>query len=144
MRYLKTYKIFESRFIEFRKSLNTLSDICLEFSDNGCGYKIYPEGDIQLNIVSLRSRGYLSSISSPFYVEIDVRNIKAFYVIPEWFIETCRTIESFMISNGFKTLPSVKRADWEYLDTVDDLEDVSGAIDKIKLEFIPNEVPKDI
>ena len=38
----------------------------------------------------------------------------------------------------------VKRADWEYLDTVDYLEDVSGAIEKIKLEFISNEVPKEI
>lgn len=136
--------LFESRFIEFRKSLNTLSDICLDFSDNGCSYKIHPEGDIQLNIVSLKSRGHLGRISQPFYVEIDTRNIRAFDGLPEWFIETCRTIESFMSSNGFETLPCVKRADWEYLDTVDDLEDASGLIEKIKLEFISNEVPKEI
>lgn len=134
----------ESRFIEFRKSLNTLSDFCLEFLDNGCSYKIHPEGDIQLNIVSLKSRGHLGGMSQPFYVEIDVKNIRAFDGLPDWFIETCRTIESFMSSNGFETLPSVKRADWEYLDTVDDLEDASGAIEKIKLEFISNEVPKEI
>ena len=144
MRYLKTYKIFESRFIDFRKSLNTLSDFCLEFSDNGCSYKIHPEGDIQLNIVSLKSRGHLGRISQPFYVEIDVRNIRAFDGLPEWFIENCKTIESFMSSNGFETLPSVKRADWEYLDTVDDLEYAYGLIEKIKLEFISNEVPKEI
>ena len=49
-----------------------------------------------------------------------------------------------MNSNGFETLPSVKRADWEYLDTVDDLENAYGLIEKIKLEFISNEVPKEI
>jgi hypothetical protein len=136
--------LLESRFIDFRKSLNTLSDFCLEFSDNGCSYKIHPEGDIQLNIVSLKSRGHLGSISQPFYVEIDIRNIRAFDGLPEWFIETCKTIESFMSSNGFETLPSVKRADWEYLDTVDDLEYTYGLIEKIKLEFISNEVPKEI
>ena len=152
MRYLKTYKIFESRFIDFRKSLNTLSDFCLEFSDNGCSYNIHPEDDIQLNIVSLKSRGHLGRISQPFYVEIyiDRRIIKqdekrsGFGPLPEWFIETCRTIESFMNINGFETLPSVKRTDWENLDTVDELSDASGLIQKVKLEFIPNEVPKDI
>ena len=142
MKYLKTYN--ESRFIEFRKSLNMLSEFCLEFRDNGCSYKIYPEGDIQLNIVSLKSRGHLGGMSQPFYVEIDVKNIRAFDGLPDWFIETCRTIESFMSSSGFETLPSVKRADWEYLDTVDDLENAYGLIEKIKLEFISNEIPKEI
>jgi hypothetical protein len=144
VRYLKTYKIFESRFIEFREVLSFLNHICLEFSDNGCSYKIYPEGDIQLNIVSLKSRGHLGRISQPFYVEIDVRNIRAFDGLPEWLIETCKTIESFMSSNGFETLPSVKRADWENFDTVDDLENAYGLIEKIKLEFISNEAPKEI
>jgi hypothetical protein len=143
----------ESRFIDFRKSLNTLSDFCLEFSDNGCSYKIHPEGDIQLNIVSLKSRGHLGRMSQPFYIEIDIdrRIIKqdekrsGFGPFPEWFIETCRTIESFMSSNGFETLPSVRYpVDWENLDTIDDLEEQTGNIQKVKLEFISNEVPKEI
>jgi hypothetical protein len=153
VRYLKTYKIFESRFIEFREVLSFLNHICLEFSDNGCSYKIHPEGDIQLNIVSLKSRGHLGRISQPFYVEIDIdrRIIKqdekrsGFGPFPEWFIETCRTIESFMSSNGFETLPSVRYpVDWENLDTIGELEEQTGNIQKIKLEFISNEVPKEI
>ena len=151
MKYLKTYN--ESRFIDFRKSLNTLSDFCLEFSDNGCSYNIHPEDDIQLNIVSLKSRGHLGRISQPFYVEIyiDRRIIKqdekrsGFGPLPEWFIETCRTIESFMSRSGFETLPSVRYpVDWENLDTIDELSEITGMIQKVKLEFISNEVPKEI
>ena len=50
-----------------------------------------------------------------------------------------------MSSEGFETIPSIKYpVDWENLDTVDELEDVSGLIQKVKLEFITNEVSKDI
>ena len=151
MKYLKTYN--ESRFLEFREVLSFLNHICLDFSDNGCSYKIHPEDDIQLNIVSLKSRGHLDRISQPFYVEIDIdrRIIKqdekrsGFGPLPEWFIETCRTIESFMSSNVFETLPSVRYpVDWENLDTIDELSEITGMIQKVKLEFISNEVPKEI
>ena len=151
MKYLKTYN--ESRFLEFREVLSFLNHICLDFSDNGCSYKIHPEDDIQLNIVSLKSRGHLGRISQPFYVEIDIdrRIIKqdekrsGFGPLPEWFIETCRTIESFMSSNVFETLPSVRYpVDWENLDTIDELSEITGMIQKVKLEFISNEVPKEI
>ena len=150
MKYLKTYN--ESRFLEFREVLSFLNHICLDFSDNGCSYKIHPEDDIQLNIVSLKSRGHLGRISQPFYVEIDIdrRIIKqdekrsGFGPFPEWFIETCRTIESFMSSNVFETLPSVRYpVDWENLDTIDELSEITGMIQKVKLEFISNEVPKE-
>ena len=151
MKYLKTYN--ESRFLEFREVLSFLNHICLDFSDNGCSYKIHPEDDIQLNIVSLKSRGHLGRISQPFYVEIyiDRRIIKqdekrsGFGPLPEWFIETCRTIESFMSRSGFETLPSVRYpVDWENLDTIDELSEITGMIQKVKLEFISNEVPKEI
>ena len=151
MKYLKTYN--ESRFLEFREVLSFLNHICLDFSDNGCSYKIHPEDDIQLNIVSLKSRGHLDRISQPFYVEIDIdrRIIKqdekrsGFGPFPEWFIETCRTIESFMSRSGFETLPSVRYpVDWENLDTIDELSEITGMIQKVKLEFISNEVPKEI
>ena len=151
MKYLKTYN--ESRFLEFREVLSFLNHICLDFSDNGCSYNIHPEDDIQLNIVSLKSRGHLDRISQPFYVEIyiDRRIIKqdekrsGFGPLPEWFIETCRTIESFMSRSGFETLPSVRYpVDWENLDTIDELSEITGMIQKVKLEFISNEVPKEI
>ena len=153
MRYLKEYKIFEARFVEFREIVSTIKDICQEFEDNNCNCEITPENDIHLNIVSLKSRGHLGSIRQPFYLDIDIdrRIIKqdekrtGFGPFPEWFIETCRRIEDFMSSEGFKTLTSIKYpVDWENLDTIDELSEITGMIHKVKLEFIPNETPKDI
>ena len=84
-------------------------------------------------------------------IDIDRRIIaqdekrSGFGLFPEWFIETCRRIEDFMLSEGFKTLPSVRYGtDWENLNTIDDLSEVIGLIYKIKLEFTPNEVSKEI
>jgi len=153
MKHLTPYKIFESRFVEFREVVSTIKDICQEFEDNNCECKIFPQDDIKLNIVSLKSRGHLGSIKQPFYLEIDIdRRIIAqdekrtgFGPFPEWFIETCRRIEDYMSSEGFETKPAVRYGtDWENFETIDELSEVIGLIYKIKLEFIPNEVPKDI
>lgn len=152
MRHLKSYKLFEARFVEFREVVSTIKDICQEFEDNNCHCEITPENDIHLNIVSLKSRGHLGSIKQPFYLSIDIdrRIIKqdekrsGFGPFPEWFIETCRRIEDYMLSEGFKTLVSVRYpTDWINLD-IDELEEQTGLIQKVKLEFIPNEVPKEI
>ena len=51
MKHLKSYKIFESRFVEFREVVSTIKDICQEFEDNNCECKIFPQDDIKLNIV---------------------------------------------------------------------------------------------
>lgn len=135
----------ESRFLEFRKVLSRLKDLSLDFEDNNCHCEIFPKDDIQLNIVSLKSRGYLGSIRQPFYLEIDIdRRIIAqdekrtgFGPFPEWFIEKCREIESYMESEGFETKPSVRYGtDWENFETIDELSEVIGLIYKIKLEFI--------
>jgi hypothetical protein len=150
--YAKAIQIKESRFIEFRELVSTIKDICQEFEDNNCHCEITPKDDIKLNIVSLKSRGHLDSISQSFYLDIDIdrRIIKSdnsrsgFGEFPEWFIETCRRIEDFMLSEGFNTLISARYpTDWINLD-IDELEEQTGLIQKVKLEFIPNEVPKDI
>ena len=151
MKHLKPYKLFEARFVEFREVVSTIKDICQEFEDNNCHCKITPEdNDIHLNIVSLKSRGHLGSIKIPFYLDIDIdmRIIEpkpGNRYFPEWFIENCRRIEDYMTSEGFETLVSIKYpVDWENLDTIDDLSEVIGMIYKVKLEFIPNEVSKEI
>ena len=153
MKHLTSHKIFESRFIKFREVVSTMKDICQDFEDNNCECKIFPQDDIKLNIVSLKSRGHFGSIGQPFYLEIDIdRRIIAqdekrngFGPFPEWFIERCREIESYMESEGFETKPSVRYGtDWENFETIDELSEVIGLIYKIKLEFISNEIPKEI
>lgn len=152
MRYLRKNRIFESRFLEFRGVISTLKDICLEFEDNNCYFKIFPESDIKLNIISLNSRGYLN-FTEPFYLEIDIdrRIIKpdekrsGFGSFPEWFIDNCRRIEDFMKSEGFETKPSVRYGtDWENFETIDELSEVIGLIYKVRLQFISNKSDKKI
>jgi hypothetical protein len=150
--------IFESRFVskfeELKEVISTIKDICQEFKDNNCNYQIEPSNDIRIKVMALQGKGEVfQDINMPFYIDIDIdrRIIKqdekrsGFGPFPEWFIETCRRIEDYMLSEGFKTLPSVRYpVDWENLDTIDELEEQTGNIQKVKLEFIPNEVSKEI
>lgn len=151
MKYLKSYKLFESRFLEFREILSTIKDICQEFEDNNCKCEIEPNDDIQLNIISLKSRGHLSSMKTNFYLDINIdRRIQTderrsgMGPFPSWFIDTCKRIEEFMSSEGFKTLPSIKYpTDWENFDSVDELEYAIGLIQKVRLKFVPTAKPLD-
>jgi len=154
MKHLKSYKLFESRFSELKEVISTIKDICQEFEDNNCSYYIEPSNDIRIKVMALQGKGEVfQDINMPFYLEINIdrRIIKqddkrsGFGPLPEWFIETCKRIEDFMLSEGFNTLPSVKYTiDWENFESIDELEEQTGLIQKVKLEFIPNEVSKDI
>jgi len=154
--------IFESRFVskfeELKEVISTIKDICQEFEDNNCSYYIEPSNDIRIKVwvtvyPQVSNQGEVfQDINMPFYIDIDIdrRIIKqdekrsGFGPFPEWFIETCRRIEDYMSSEGFKTLISVRyTTDWVNLD-IDELEKLTGLIQKVKLEFIPNEVSKDI
>lgn len=153
MKHLKSYKLFESRFVELKEVISTIKDICQEFEDNNCNYQIEPSNDIRIKVMALQGKGEVfQDINMPFYIDIDIdrRIIKqdekrsGFGTFPEWFIETCRRIEDYMLSEGFKTLVSVRYpTEWINLD-IDELEEETGLIQKVKLEFIPNETPKDI
>ena len=154
----RKYTLFESRFVskfeELKEVISTIKDICQEFKDNNCNYQIEPSNDIRIKVMALQGKGEVfQDINMPFYIDIDIdrRIIKqdekrsGFGPFPEWFIETCRRIEDYMLSEGFKTLPSVRYpVDWENFDTIDELEEQTGNIQKVKLEFIPNEVSKEI
>jgi hypothetical protein len=146
----RKYTLFESKFVskfeELKEVISTIKDICQEFKDNNCNYQIEPSNDIRIKVMALQGKGV------PFYIDIDIdrRIIKqdekrsGFGPFPEWFIETCRRIEDYMLSEGFKTLVSVRYpTDWVNLD-IDELEEQTGLIQKVFLEFIPNEVSKEI
>ena len=136
MRYIKTYKLFESISIDEIKS--NLKDLCLEFEDNNCQCEIeysmlfYIDIDIDRRIILLDS------------VKTEFGNRKLVSRFPDWFIESCREIESYMNSEGFKTLPSIKysyvdsyRNDvWEQLNSIDELSESIGLIYRVRLEFL--------
>lgn len=47
-------------------------------------------------------------------IKTEFGNRKLVSRFPEWFIDICREIESYMQSEGFKTMPSIKYpVDWE-------------------------------
>jgi len=149
MKRIITYKnfIIESgvTFTQFLKVIESLKKMCDEFVDAGCLVKILPEGqwqdEIKMNILSLQSRNILGRIKIPFYIEIsNVHKIIEYNYLPDWFVDNCRTIESLMKSANFKTLPSIERLsrEKENLETINDLEDISGIYKSIKLEFIPD------
>ena len=94
--------------------------------------------------MALQGKGdVFQDMNMPFYIDIDIdrRIIKqdekrtGFGLFPEWFIETCKRIEDYMNSEGYKTLVSVRYpTDWVNLD-IDELEEQTGLIQKVKLEF---------
>lgn len=145
MRYLKTYKLFESNFELVKSMIETLQDLSQDFEDNNCRVRIEPSNDIRIKVMALQGKGEVfQDINMPFYIEIDIdRRIIApdekrsgFGPLPGWFIESCRRIEDYMSSEGFKTLPSVRYGtDWENFDTIDELACQQSLIYKVKLEF---------
>ncbi len=146
MKYLKPYKLFESKFLDFKEMISTIKDICQEFEDNNCSCRIEPSNDIRIKVMALQGKGEVfQDINMPFYVEIDIdRRIIApdekrsgFGPLPTWFIDTCRRLEDYMIAEGFKILPSIRYGtDWENFETLDELAEQQSLIYKVKLEFI--------
>ena len=142
MKHLIKYKLFES---EYKSIIDTLKDLLIEFEDNNCQCKLFPDDEIFLLKI-------MSNFNQPFYLEIDVfntiknnsnqwydretdRNVQIFS-LPDWFISNCRRIEDYMQSEGFITKPSIRYAlDWENLDTIDELADHQSLIYKVRLEF---------
>ncbi len=149
MKYLKSYKLFESKFDEVKSMIDNLKDMCQEFEDNNCSCRIEPSNDIRIKVMALQSKGEVfQNINMPFYIEIDIdRRIIApdekrsgFGPLPGWFIESCRRIEDYMSSEGFKTLPSIRYGtNWENFDTIDELAEQESLIYKVKLEFYNND-----
>ena len=133
MRYIKTYKLFES-ISNIDEIKSNLKDLCLEFEDNNCETRIeysmlfYVDIDVFNTVKSNSIQWYDSEIG---------QNVQMF-ALPDWFISNCRRIEDYMQSEGFTTNPSIRYAlDWENLDTIDELAEQQSLIYRVRLEFLP-------
>lgn len=149
MKYIKEWKIFEStKYEETKEIVETLHDMSLEFIDNNCSVRIEPSNDIRIKVMALQSPEVFSGIEMPFYIEIDVyrkiitpdRERSGFGPLPDWFIERCRMIQSYLSSKGFSTEVSIRYgADWESLGNdqsgLDELSRDTSLIYKVHLEF---------
>jgi hypothetical protein len=149
MKYISEWKVFESdRYEQMKQIVETLHDMSLEFVDNNCSVRIEPSNDIRIKVMALQSREVFSGIKMPFYIEIDIhrkiiapdRERSGFGPLPDWFIERCRMIQSYLSSRGFSTEVSIRYgADWESLGNdqsgLDELSEVRSLIYKVHLEF---------
>lgn len=135
MKHIKTYKLFES-ISNIDEIKSNLKDLCLEFEDNNCQceieYSIY-----MLFYIDIDTFKSVESNSSQWYDSEVGQNVQMFS-LPDWFIENCREVESYMHSEGFMTKPSIRYAvDWENLESIDELADQLSLIYKVRLEFLP-------
>ena len=146
MKYLKPYRLFESQkynMNDFMNIFHNLTERCLEFGDNGCGWKILPEEETQINLLRLAYNGSIESKGVVFKLVIDIRKIKSddgvslnYQSLPNWFINQCLEIESMMKMYGFKTLPSIHRSfEYEHFDTIDELSEATGLFSHVILLF---------
>jgi U3 small nucleolar RNA-associated protein 14 len=86
------------------------------------------------------------------FIDIDIdRRIKIdSKMFPDWFIERCKSIESYMDSEGFNTKTSVKYPiriqpmnktvriqDWEDKESIDSLTEENNLVDEVRLYFEP-------
>ena len=145
MKWIKTYKLFESQKYSMNDFMNIIYDLrdrCLEFGDNGCSWKILPEEEIQINLLRLAYNGTIESKGVSFRLSIEIRKIKSddeednSQFLPNWFINQCLEIESMMKMYGFKTLPSIHRSfEYEHFDTIDELSEATGLFSHVILLF---------
>lgn len=124
MKYVRKWKLFESsKYEKVKEMVDTLHDISLEFIDNDCGVRIEPSNDIRIKLIALQIGGSIGG-NLPLFIDIDVNrriiapdeNRSGFGPLPDWFIERCRMIQSYMWESGFSTKVSIRYGvDWETL-----------------------------
>jgi len=153
MKYLKRYRLFELNLlhpelnesspdidkIDIEDIKSKLKDFCHDFEEKDCECNVnaYP-GNPGKPLIS--------------FIDIDIdRRIKIdSKMFPEWFIERCKEIESYMDSEGFKTKTSVKYPiliqpmnktvriqDWEDKESIDSLTEENNLVDEVRLYFEP-------
>jgi hypothetical protein len=105
MKHIKTYKIFESRFDDFKNIIDNLYDYSLEFSDDGLPVQIMPNNDIGMK---MRSLNIPTSDVEPFFMRIysDLPNKHHKKLINfkfQQYIPTMLSIINYMKSEGYDT-----------------------------------------
>lgn len=139
MKYISDYRLFESKnFKDVHEIISYLKDMSLEFQDNECDVLIMPNNDIGIKTLSLNLRGMLSSVITPFYIEINT-NIKTmdYEPLPDWFIDNLEIISNYMESEGFRISYSVRYGtDWENFNSIEELASLEALIYRVRLQFL--------
>ena len=95
MRYTDTYKLFESRYTEFKSIIYTLEDYSLEIKDMGLRVSINPNNDIDIKV---KSFNLPTSNAIPFTFTIH-KGERSFEV--KDILDTIQSICDYMIENEY-------------------------------------------
>lgn len=144
MKYISDYNLFESKnFKDVHEIISNLKDMSLEFQDNECDVLIIPNNDIGIKTLSLNLRGMLSSVTKPFYLEINVSksilkySAGGYEPLPDWFIDNIEIISNYMESEGFRISYSVRYGtDWENFNSIEELASLEALIYRVRLQFL--------
>jgi hypothetical protein len=98
MRHIKTYKIFESRFDDFKEIIDNLHDYVIDFKDDGFIVEIKPNNDIGIKV---RSINVPTSDKEPFYLLIKGEDNS--YIKSKKYILDILSIIDYMKSEGYNT-----------------------------------------
>jgi hypothetical protein len=98
MKNWKEFKINESNhFLELKEMIEDIKDILIELDDNDINYRIHPEDDIQIKLLSFSIRDLIST-KIDFYILINFLDFSK----NQWLISTFKQLENYLLSNNFK------------------------------------------
>jgi hypothetical protein len=140
MKYLQKFENYN--FIEVKELINSLSDLCLELSDNNIEYEIYPSNDILIKILTFDYKNLLdkdTKVKIPdFFLSIYVeKKLKNDTTYKDWFIDFLYKLEGMMELYKFECLYSVRYigGDIMNLDSLEELLELDDLIMHIIINF---------
>ena len=109
MKYLKRFnESSDNKYLIIKNIIDDLKDICIDFEDDGLTVRIFPQGDINIRMLSMKDRclpgGIVDSRSIPFYIEIiKFEGYKRIFGLSDNLIDVIYHIVDYMKLNGYNT-----------------------------------------
>jgi hypothetical protein len=144
MKHIKTFEKFN--FNSIKEVIDDLRFLLLELKDNNIYYRIDPNDDISIKILSLHLKGdvldsdtkvKMPNFSLTIYVNKELKSKTGLLDFPDWFKDTLERVESFMSDYNLNCLYSVTYpgGDILNLDSINELFELNGLEDTIIIDF---------
>lgn len=135
-------------YLDLSESIKVLHDICYELKDEGLTYHIQPDNEIKVRMLSLVLNDKIEPRKLDFHLEIDTigkltDSVKrsGMFSTPDWFMEILQRVDDYMTSLGFSVKYSVYHPyGWKQLNSINELDEVSGIVKAVKLNFLNEKI----
>ena len=88
-----------NHFLQLKEVIENIKDILIELDDNDVSYKIYPNDDLRIKVLSLRMMGFMGGvIDSNFYIEITLEKTNFEDFKESWLYYTLKHLENYIKS----------------------------------------------